>query len=322
MSDSSPLGSLRSAPETLLRPAYRRSGSRALRRFAAHRMALVGAAFLVVVALIAISAPVSAPYGYDRQDLFATYRSPSRAHWAGTDALGRDVLSRLMYGARVSMSVGLASAALVLAAGVPLGLVAGYFGGTLDLLLMRVVDIVFAIPFLLLVVLLQTFFTAFLPTIRHGPLVWLHALNHDTRGVTAIVMALALVGWLDVARVVRGQVLTLRHREFVLAAQSLGAADRRVMGIHLLPNIAAPIIVMVTLLIPTFIIAEAGLSFLGLGVQPPVPSWGTMIAEGVDSIESYPRLVIAPGLALAATLLSLNFVGDGLRDALDPVVER
>src|ERR1700730_5762878 len=234
MGDSSPLGSLRSAPGTRLLPAYRRGGSRALKRVAEHRMAIVGAGFLIVVALTAISAPLSAPYRYDRQDLFATYRSPSRAHWVGTDALGRDVLSRLMYGARVSMSVGLASAALVLAAGVPLGLVAGYFGGTLDLLLMRLVDIVFSIPFLLLVVLLQTFFTAFLPTIRHGPLVWLHSLNHDTGGVTAIVMALSLVGWLNVARVVRGQVLALKHREFVLAARSLGAVDRAIMAIHLL----------------------------------------------------------------------------------------
>lgn len=322
MAESPLLEATRPAPESFGRPAYRRPGSRALRRFARHRMAVVGAAFLAIVVLTAISAPLSAPYRYDRQDLFATYRSPSGAHWAGTDALGRDVLSRLMFGARVSMSVGLASAGLVLAVGVPIGLTAGYFGGTFDLLLMRFVDIVFAIPFLLLVVLLQTFFTAYLPTIRHGPLVWLHMLNHDTSGVTAIILALSLVGWLDVARVTRGQVLTLRHREFVLAARSIGAPDRHVMGTHLVPNIAAPIIVMATLLIPMFIIAEAGLSFLGLGVQPPVPSWGTMIAEGIDSIESYPRLVIAPGLALAATLLSLNFVGDGLRDALDPVVER
>ena len=319
MGESSPLDAPRAAPGAL---GGARAGSRALRRFAKHRMAVGGAALLAVVGLTAISAPVSAPFRYDRQDLFATYRAPTRDHWAGTDALGRDVLSRLMYGARVSMSVGVATAALVLAMGVPVGLTAGYFGGTFDLLLMRVVDIVFAIPFLLLVVLLQTFFTAYLPTIRHGPLVWLRVLNHDTGGVTAIVMALALVGWLDVARVARGQVLSLRHREFVLAAKSLGAVDRHVMGIHLLPNIAAPIIVMATLLIPGFIIAEAGLSFLGLGVQPPVPSWGTMIAEGIDSIESYPRLVIAPGLALAATLLSLNFVGDGLRDALDPAGER
>ena len=322
MGESSPLGSLRSAPTTLPGSRSRPAQNRALRRFAQHRMAVVGAAFLGIVVLFAATAPFSTPYRYDRQDLFATYQPPGRVHWVGTDALGRDVLSRLMYGARVSMSVGLAAAALVLAAGVPIGLVAGYFGGTLDLLLMRFVDVVFSIPFLLLVVLLQTFFTAFLPTIRHGPLVGLHTLNHQTHGVTAIVMALALVGWLDVARVVRGQVLTLRHREFVLAARSLGAVDGRVMGRHLLPNIAAPIIVMTTLLIPTFVIAEAGLSFLGLGVQPPVPSWGTMIAEGIDSIESYPRLVIAPGLVLAATLLSLNFVGDGLRDALDPIMKR
>lgn len=322
MGDLPPLGASRVAPEALRRQGYRRAGSRALRRFTKHRMAVVGAAFLAIVVLTGISAPLSAPYRYDRQDLFATYQAPGGAHWAGTDALGRDVLSRLMYGARVSMSVGLASASLVLAIGIPIGLVAGYFGSTLDLLLMRFVDIVYAIPFLLLVVLLQTFFTAYLPVIRRGPLVWLHALNHNTGGVTAIIMALALVGWLDVARVARGQVLSLRYREFVLAARSLGATDRRLMGGHLLPNIAAPIIVMATLLIPTFIIAEAGLSFLGLGVQPPVPSWGTMIAEGIDSIESYPRLVIAPGLALAATLLSLNFLGDGLRDALDPVLDR
>src|SRR5438309_2284473 len=194
MGESSPLEASRPAPGMLRGPRSGRAGSRALRRFTEHRMAVVGAAFLAIVVLTAISASVSAPYRYERQDLFATYRAPTHDHWAGTDALGRDVLSRLMYGARVSMSVGLATAALVLAIGVPVGLVAGYFGGTFDLLLMRVVDIVFAIPFLLLVVLLQTFFTAYLPTIRHGPLVWVDILNHDTRGVTAIVMALTLVG--------------------------------------------------------------------------------------------------------------------------------
>jgi ABC-type dipeptide/oligopeptide/nickel transport system permease subunit len=241
---------------------------------------------------------------------------------AGTDALGRDVLSRLLYGARVSAGVGIAAAVLVLAIGVPIGMLAGYFGGGFDLLLMRLVDVVYAIPYLLLVVLLQTFFTAFLPAVRRGPLVWLHTLNRETGGVTAIVIALALVGWLDVARIVRGQVLALRPREYIQAARSLGASDGHVMLAHFLPNIVAPIIVLATLLVPGFIIAEAGLSFIGLGVQPPVPSWGTMIAEGIDSIESYPRLVIAPALVLAATLLSLNFVGDGLRDALDPSVER
>jgi ABC-type dipeptide/oligopeptide/nickel transport system permease subunit len=140
--------------------------------------------------------------------------------------------------------------------------------------------------------------------------------------VAAIILALSLVGWLDVARVARGQTLMLRHREFVQAAKSLGASEGHVVVTHLLPNIVAPLIIMATLLVPTFIIAEAGLSFLGLGVQPPTPSWGLMIAEGVDAIESYPRLVIAPALVLAAALLSLNFVGDGLRDALDPSSER
>lgn len=299
----------------------RRGSARALARFARHRMAVIGATFLVLVVVVAAAAPIVSPYRYDRQDLFATYRSPSGAHWAGTDALGRDVLSRLIHGARVSASVGIAAAVLVLAIGVPIGLAAGYIGGGFDLLLMRFVDVVYAIPYLLLVVLLQTFFTAFLPTVHRGPLVWLHTLNVQTGGVTAIVMALGLVGWLDVARIVRGQVLALRPREFVQAARSLGASDPRIVLTHLLPNVVAPIIVLATVLIPGFIIAEAGLSFLGLGVQPPMPSWGTMIAEGIDSIESYPRLVIAPGLALATTLLSLNFVGDGLRDALDPSVE-
>lgn len=322
MDEPAPLQLSSAAHGGRTRKAYRGAGVRALARFVRHRMAVVGAVFLVIVVLAGVAAPLLSPYRYDRQDLFATYRGPTWAHWMGTDALGRDVLSRLMHGARVSASVGLAAAALVLAIGVPLGLVAGYFGGTFDLLLMRFVDIVYAIPFLLLVVLLQTFFTAFLPTVRHGPMVWLHLLNRETSGVAAIVMALALVGWLDVSRVVRGQVLALRHREFVLSARSLGASDPHIMGAHLLPNVAAPIIVLATLLIPGFIIAEAGLSFLGLGVQPPVPSWGTMIAEGIDSIESYPRLVIAPGLILATTLLSLNFVGDGLRDALDPAMER
>jgi oligopeptide transport system permease protein len=176
------------------------------------------------------------------------------------------------------MSVGLATTVVVLTVGVPLGLAAGYFGGTFDLLLMRLVDIVYAIPYLLLVVLLQVFFTAFLPVIHSGPLVWLRTVNQNTGGVAAIILALSLVGWLDVARVVRGQTLTLRHREFVQAAKSLGASERRVVVGHLLPNVLAPIIIMATLLVPQFIIAEAGLSFIGVGVQPPTPSWGLMIA--------------------------------------------
>ena len=317
MSSSSLLGAR--APAVA---ADRRRSRRALARFARHRLAVVGAGFLLVVLLVAIFDPAVAPYHFTRQDLLDTYAGPDARHLVGTDALGRDMLSRLMYGARVSMSVGVVSTAVVLAIGVPLGLVAGYFGGTFDLLLMRVVDVVYAIPSLLLVVLLQVFFTAFLPSVRSGPLVGLEALNHATGGVTAIVLALSLVGWLDVARVARGPTISLRHREFVQAAQSLGASNRRIVASHLLPNIAAPIIVMATLLIPAFIIAEAGLSFLGLGVRPPTPSWGIMLADGVSAIESYPRLVIAPAFVLAATLVSLNFLGDGLRDALDPSGER
>jgi len=300
----------------------RRRSRRALVRFARHRLAIVGAVCLLAIVVIAIAAPVVAPYRYARQDLLNTYAPPDARHLIGTDALGRDVLSRLMYGARVSVSAGVVATAIVLTIGVPTGLVAGYFGGMFDLLLMRVVDVVYAIPFLLLVLLLQVFFTAFLPAVKAGPLLWLRILNQDTGGITAIVLALSLVGWLDVARVARGQTIALRHREFIQAAKSLGASERRIVAAHLLPNIAAPIIVMATLLIPQFIIAEAALSFLGLGVQPPTPSWGIMILDGANAIESYPRLVIAPAVALAVTLLSLNFVGDGLRDALDPSGER
>jgi ABC-type dipeptide/oligopeptide/nickel transport system permease subunit len=297
-------------------------GLRALRQFMRHRMAVAGAVYLIVTVAVALGAPLVSPYGYARQDLLSTYAPASAQHWFGTDALGRDVLSRLIYGARVSMSVGLAGAVLVLLIGVPVGLVAGYVGGKFDLLLMRVVDTVYAIPYLLLVILLQVFFTAFLPTIKSGPLHWVNVLNVRTGGVTAIVVALALVGWLDVARIVRGQTLAVRGRDFVLSAHGLGASDGRIMRLHLLPNVAAAIVVAATLLVPQFVIAEAGLSFLGLGVQPPTPSWGTMIADGVDAIESYPRLMIAPGLVLALTLLSLNFVGDGLRDALDPTMRQ
>jgi len=300
----------------------RRRSRRALVRFARHRLAVLGAGFLLVVLLVAIAVTVVAPYHFARQDLLDTYGVPDPHHLVGTDALGRDVLSRLMYGARVSMGVGLVTTAIVLAIGVPTGLLAGYFGGTFDLLLMRVVDVVYAIPYLLLVLLLQVFFTAFLPGVRAGPLVWLRVLNQTTGGVAAIVLALSLVGWLDVARVTRGQTIALRDREFIQAAKSLGASARRIVAAHLLPNIAAPIIVMATVLVPMFIILEAGLSFLGLGVQPPTASWGIMIAEGATAIESYPRLVFAPAVVLAATLLSLNFVGDGLRDALDPSVDR
>jgi oligopeptide transport system permease protein len=278
-------------------------------------MAIAGAGFLVLVVAAAVCAS-DAPYPYYYQNFSATYASPSLAHWLGTDELGRDLFSRIVYGARVSMSVGFATTIVVLGVGVPVGLMAGYFGGAFDLLIMRLVDVVYGIPWLLLVVLLQTFFTGFLPTVHRGPLLWLSALNQRTEGVVAIVLALSLIGWLNVTRVVRGETLAVRNREYVQAARSLGASEWRIMLAHVLPNIAPTVIVMITLLIPRFVIAEAGLSFIGLGVQPPVPSWGTMIAGGIDSIESYPQQVIVPGLALATTLLSLSFIGDGLQEAL------
>jgi oligopeptide transport system permease protein len=215
----------------------------------------------------------------------------------GTDELGRDLLTRILYGARISFAVGILATLVSLTIGVTYGSVAGYVGGRLDHVMMRIVDILYGLPFMFFVILLMVVFG---------------------RNILNLFVALGVVQWLTMARIVRGQVLSLRGREFVLSAHAMGASPRRILLRHLLPNALGPIVVYSTLTVPAVMLEEAFLSFLGLGVQPPMASWGSLASEGAAAMEAYPWLIIFPGIALTVTLLSLNFLGDGLRDAMDP----
>jgi oligopeptide transport system permease protein len=269
----------------------------ALRRLRRNRLAMLGLAVLTAFALAALVAPWVAPYPYDKTDLPYGPKSPAWPHVLGTDELGRDMLTRILYGARISFAVGILATLVSLTIGVTYGSIAGFRGGRLDQVMMRAVDILYGLPFMFFVILLMVLFG---------------------RSILNLFIALGAVQWLTMARIVRGQVLSLRVREFILAAQAMGASPRRVLVRHLLPNALGPIVVYATLTVPAVMLEEAFLSFLGLGVQPPMSSWGSLAAEGAAAMEAYPWLIIFPGLALTTTLLSLNFVGDGLRDALDP----
>jgi oligopeptide transport system permease protein len=297
-------------------------GGEAVRRLARNRAAMAGLAIILALGLIAVLAPVVSPSSYQKQNLLAIYQAPGRAHLLGTDALGRDILSRLIFGARISLSVALITVLFVLLLGVPAGLIAGYYGGSIDFLLMRIVDIMFAFPDLLLIIIVSAYLGAALPRMQSGLLLPLSRFYVATGGLVAVILALALLRWLSLARLVRGQILSLKRREFAEGARAIGASNGRIMFRHLLPNALSPVIITAALAVPQFIIAEAGLSFIGLGARPPTPSWGSMIAEGVTAIHSHPNVALAPGLAIALTLLSFNFLGDGLRDALDPLMNR
>ena len=272
--------------------------SDALRRLARNRAASLSLLLLVVMGLLALLTPWIAPYPYDAQDLNLGASPPSLAHWFGTDILGRDLFTRVLYGGRVSLSVGLAATAVAMLIGVGWGIVAGYVGGRTDMLMMRLVDILYALPFMIFIILLTVVFG---------------------RSMLLLFLAIGCVEWLTMARVVRSQVLTLRRREFVLAAECIGLPTARIMSRHILPNTLGTVIVYVTLTVPNVMLLEAFLSFLGLGVQPPRSSWGLLIAHGVESMEEYPWLLLFPGLFLTVTLFALNYLGDGLRDALDPM---
>ena len=290
-------------------------------RLRRNRAALAGLGFILLVVVAALLADVLAPYPYWQQDLGVVRQAPTAQHWLGTDELGRDILSRLLYGARISLAVGLVVQALILIIGVPVGALAGYYGGWLDVLLMRAVDVLYSIPDLLLVIVVMSTIRAALTT-GSGPLVAFAAVDAAFGGLLGVFVALALTSWLTVARLVRGQVLSLKEREFVDAARVVGAGDARLLRQHLLPNTLAPIIVAATFGIPSAILLEASLSFLGLGVQAPMPSWGAMILEGYKAMRAQPHMLIAPAAALSLTVLSYNFFGDGLRDALDPWMQR
>ena len=306
---------------TAARPTRTLTGD-AWRSFRRNRAALVGLVFIVFITVVAIAAPLLAPTGYAEQDLLAVTQSPSREHLLGTDQLGRDILSRLIYGARVSLLVGVVVQIVILAIGVPVGLVAGYFPGKVDTFLMRVVDVLYAFPNLLFVIIIMTYLRAQFQTVDSGVLLPLKTFDRATGGLLGVYIGLGLVSWLTVSRLVRGQILSLRNKEFVEAARCIGSTDRRIISRHLLPNTLPVIIVATTLGLPAAIIGEAGISFLGLGVTVPTPSWGSMISDGVAQLRSYPHILVSPAVALSLTVLSFNFVGDGLRDALDPWVQR
>ena len=268
----------------------------AIRRLIQNRAAMIGGITILVLIILAIFAPWIAPYSYSYQNLDIGASPPSAEHLLGTDVLGRDLLSRLLYGARISLLVGFVATGVALVIGVSWGIVAGYFGGRVDSIMMRFVDIVYALPFMIFIILLMVVFG---------------------RNIVLLFVAIGAVEWLTMARIMRTQVQNLKQQEFVEAAVSLGLPPSSIIFKHILPNAIGPIIVYTTLTIPSVMLLEAFLSFLGLGIQPPQTSWGLLISYGSETMEEYPWLLIFPGLALTITLFSLNFLGDGLRDALD-----
>jgi len=272
--------------------------------FKENKLALASLVFLALVAFVALFASALAPYPFAKQDLSATLQAPSPAHRLGTDELGRDILSRLLYGARISLQVALMVEAVVLTIGVTVGLVAGYFGGWIESVLMRLTDVLLAFPDVLLAILLLGTLGA--------------AAAKPELSLLLVVFSLGVTGWPPLARLVRGQVLSLRKREFVEAAIAMGASHSRILLRHILPNLLSPIIVAVTVDAAGVILAEATLSFLGIGIQRPYPSWGRMINDALEYYRTEPRLLVGPALCLSLTVLALNFLGDGLRDALDP----
>ncbi len=270
---------------------------RALRRFFQQRLALVGLVITGFLILIAVFAPVLAPTSMEAADLMSANQFPSAEHPFGTDAIGRDVLTRVMFGTRTSLIVGFTAVLIACAIGIPLGLAAGLRGGWVDFAVMRAVEVMVAFPGIL--------FAMFLVTVIGG-------------GVTNIILAIGVTTWVTLCRLTRSQLLTLREQEFVQAARSLGVPESQIAVRHMLPNAMAPLIVAITLGIPTAIFAEAGLSFLGIGINEPTPSLGKMVADSAQYIRVYWYLGVFPTLAIALAMLGFTFVGDGLRDALDP----
>ena len=298
--------------------------SDAFRRLRRNRVAFVSVVFLLLLALAAIVVPMLDSIKYGDQDYTAITQPPGWAHPFGTDSLGRDLFVRLIFGARISLTVGIVVQIVILIIGVPAGLLAGYLGGKVDTLIMRIVDVLYAMPNLLFVIIIMTYLRGVLDQQNsHGPFVdALSTVDAKTGGLFGVYIGLGLISWLTVARIVRAQVLSLKQKEFIEAARALGASHWQVMFRHLLPNTIAPIVVATTLGIPGAILYEAGISFIGLGVIPPMPSWGLMISESLTSMRSHPYMLIFPAAALSLTVLAFNFLGDGLRDAVDPWMKR
>ena len=290
------------------------------RRLLRNRAAAFALAVIVIFGLMAVVGPFITPYSYDKQNLDHITESPSWDYVMGTDQLGRDLFSRLIYGSRVSFAVAIGAEIVIIGIGVPLGLISGYFGGRVDTLITRVIDILYAFPNLLLTILIISYLRANLSAaVDEGSSLWLwKQLDKSSGGLIAVFIVMALTYWIGVARLVRGQVLSLKEKEFIEAARGIGLPASRILRVHLFPNILAPVIVAAAFGIPGAIMLEAGLSYLGLGIQPPLPSWGGMIAEGLPVMRSYPHLIVFPALALSILLLAFTYLGDGLRDALDP----
>lgn len=265
-------------------------------RLRKNRLALFGAGVLVLVSIACLAGPLFSSYGYEQQFLELGASAPSAQHWLGTDTLGRDLLVRTLYGGRISLAVGLVATLVAVTIGVVYGAVAGFFEGKVDAVMMRIVDIMYSLPFTIFVILLMVFFG---------------------REIILLFVAIGAVEWLTMARIVRAQVMAVKRMEFVEAARSLGFGKSRLIFRHILPNIVGPIIVYTTLTIPSVMLLEAFLSFLGLGVQAPMSSWGVLIKDGAEKMEEFPWLLYFPGAVFSLTLFSLNFLGDGLRDALD-----
>jgi oligopeptide transport system permease protein len=268
----------------------------AWQRLRKNRLAVFGGGVLVFVTLACVIGPWLSPYSYEDIALDHTFSAPGARNWLGTDQLGHDLLVRIFCGGRISLAVGLSATIVAIAIGVTYGAVAGFVGGALDAVMMRIVDILYALPFTLFVILLMVFFG---------------------RNIILLFVAIGAVEWLTMARIVRGQVMSVKRMEFVEAAKALGFGRRRILFRHILPNVLGPVIVYTTLTVPSVMLIEAFLSFLGLGVQPPMSSWGVLIKDGAVAMEEYPWLLIFPGTVFSLTLFSLNFLGDGLRDALD-----
>ncbi|MEZ4864852.1 MAG: ABC transporter permease [Caldilineaceae bacterium] len=295
----------------------------AWRRLLRNRAAVAALTVITLFALLALFAPYVAPYSYEAQDLDHTSQAPDAAHLMGTDQLGRDLFSRLIYGARISFAVALAAQLVIIGIGVPLGLISGYWGGAIDALITRLIDILYAFPNLLLTILIISYLRANLSAaVEDAQSLWLwKQLDKSSGGLIAVFLVMALTYWIGVARIVRGQVLSLREREFIEAARGVGLTTPRLLRVHLLPNILAPVIVAAAFGIPGAIMLEASLSYLGLGIQPPLPSWGGMISEGLPVMRSYPHMIVFPACTLGVVLLAFTFLGDGLRDALDPLID-
>lgn len=269
----------------------------AWRRLKKNKVAMIGLIIIIVFTIMSIVGPMMVPYSYSDNELLNTNEIPTKAHWFGTDALGRDLWARVWVGARVSLFIGLMAALLDTGLGILVGGISGYYGGKVDMLIMRFIDIMIAIPSMIFIILIMVMVGS---------------------GVVPIILSFAITGWLGMARLVRGQILQLKEQEFVLAARTLGASSSRLILRHLIPNTLGVIIVSLTMRIPGAIFTEAFLSFIGLGVKPPMSSWGQLASTGASAMQVYPYQLFIPAVFISLTMLSLNLFGDGLRDALDP----